>query len=307
VPCYRPLTGYRGEGGRLTFTDRGQGLDSLTVPCGKCIGCRLDYARDWAIRCTHEAQLHGTHNEFITLTYDQDHLPEDRSLRLEHFQTFIRHLRQSNPDRTIRFFHCGEYGEQNYRPHYHALIFNYSFQDKKLLRVDKKNQTRLYSSPELSDLWRKGHASTGAVTFQSAGYVARYVTKKITGDRAKDHYWTQPDENGEVHRLKPEYTTMSRRPGLGFDWFHKYKNDLYPSDQVVIKISEKGGYRSYPVPRYYDKLLEREDPQLLEDLKQDRIIKAATKAADNTAERLAVKENIKNQNARRLIRPLEQK
>lgn len=197
----------------------------------------------------------------------------------------------------IRFFHCGEYGEQFARPHYHALIFGVDFEDKSLFKI--QNGSRLYVSPTLTKLWGKGHCSIGDVTFQSAGYVARYVTKKITGDAAKDHYWTDPDENGEIFKLAQEYTTQSRRPGIAYDWYYKFKEDIYPHDNIVIDG------RHFPVPRYYDKLLEKDDPDLFEQIKLKRQENMKEKAEDNTPERLAVKHFCLTQRKKRLIRPLE--
>lgn len=296
MPCYSPLEGYRGEGGKLTLAHRPD-LPVMTVPCGGCIGCRLDRARDWAIRCTHEAQMHEQ-NSFITLTYSPANLPHGGNLHLPDFQQFLKDIRNSG--RKVRYFHCGEYGEKLHRPHYHAILFGLDFPDKKLLRLE--NNHPLYSSKELSKLWPHGHSSIGTVTFQSAGYVARYVTKKVTGDAADDHYWTQPDPQGEIHKLKPEYTTMSNRPGIGRAWFQKYWRDLYPHDSVRIKTEK--GERKYPIPRYYDKQLQKMDPDLYDHLKFLRTKRALEKGPD-TYERLAQREFVKRQQFKKLPRTLE--
>lgn len=245
----------------------------MTVPCGQCIGCRLERSRQWALRCVHEASLHE-HNCFITLTYNDEHLPFNRTLVKSDFQLFMKRLRKSLGF-PIRFFHCGEYGETTHRPHYHAIIFGWEPDDKVLFNV--VNGVRVFTSEKLEKIWGNGFITVGDVTFESAAYVARYVLKKITGDKAAAHY------NGRL----PEYVTMSRRPGIAFDWFQKYWSDVYPHDYVVAR-----GYKCKP-PRYYDKCLGDELPYTLETIKRARAAMAALHADDNTPERLNAKEFIK--------------
>ena len=136
MPCFHPLEGYwskdRNPSGKrsLTFNAREAFTDKkIDVPCGRCVGCRLERSRQWAIRCVHEASLYDN-NCFITLTYDSDHVPSDGSLRVEDFQNFMKRLRKSVAPRRVRFFHCGEYGERGDRPHYHAILFNLDFDDR---------------------------------------------------------------------------------------------------------------------------------------------------------------------------------
>lgn len=221
------------------------------------------------MRCVHEAQMHEE-NSFLTLTYAPEHLPSDGSLDVVHFQQFMKRLRKNQSGKTIRFFHCGEYGDLNGRPHYHALIFGHDFKDKEVVSVNKQGQ-KLYGSEALKKLWPWGHSSIGTVTFQSAGYCARYVVKKITGEAAKEHYERVDQETGEITRLKPEYTTMSRRPGIGKDWFEKYGSDVYPNDYVVIDG------KKHPPPRYYDKLLTDQNPDLMEQITKARVARANSK------------------------------
>ncbi len=178
-------------------------------------------SRDWALRCVHEAQLHAK-NSFITLTYNAESLPKDGSLCLNDWQKFAKRLRRKCGP--FRFFHCGEYGEENKRPHYHACIFGLDFvADRGLWKDDGRNP--LFVSPVLSDTWGLGFASVGALSFKSAAYVARYVTKKAVGDLAKTEY----------EHVRPPYVTMSRRPGIGSEWFAKFKSDVYPSDEVIFE------------------------------------------------------------------------
>ena len=294
MPCYHPQLVYRSKDGPnpetgkwpIVFNPR-DGFNDLTlqVPCGQCIGCRLERSRQWAIRCIHEASLHE-HNSFITLTYDQANLPKDGSLVKGHFQKFMKRLRRRYADRTVRYYMCGEYGEELGRPHYHACLFGLDWPDQVLLSA--KNECKLYTSNELSTLWPFGYAVIGEVTFESAAYVARYILKKVTGDPAADHY---------RHRV-PEYTTMSRRPGIGSDWFDRFQGDVYPWDEVVIR----DGVRCRP-PRFYDKQLETTDPKAYKAIKARRA-KAADNP-DNSLRRLIVREQVKLAKMQQLKRGYE--
>ena len=238
MPCYYPLKGYlsksltvNGKRG-ITFTaSKGFTDKPMTIPCGQCIGCRLKYSAMWAARMVHESQLYDD-NCFITLTYDDDHLPSDLSLRKRDFQLFMKRLRKRFSSDRIRFFHCGEYGENFGRPHYHACLFNFDFPDRELFSI--RNDVRLYTSDILTDIWGKGMCSVGDVTFDSAAYVARYVTKKVTGDLADDHYQSVDLDTGEITWRQPEYTTMSRRPGIGRDWYDKYGAATHHDDFIVV-------------------------------------------------------------------------
>lgn len=262
MPCYHPLEAYwtRGENPskrKITFSyneafqnatfPSANFIKSAFLPCGRCIGCRLSYSRQWAIRCVHEAQMHKN-NCFVTFTFNPEELVKREnpfSLNVRDFQLFMKRLRKKHPN--IRFFHSGEYGEKNLRPHYHALIFGYDFPDNKLFKKSKGHN--LYTSEELQKLWPYGHTFIGDCNFHTSAYTARYIIKKINGDQAKDHYWRTNPETGEMDEIEPEYATMSRRPGIGYNWFQKYKTDVYPHDYVVIN-----GFKVKP-PRYYDNLL----------------------------------------------------
>lgn len=248
MPCYRPLKGYRSrtltESGKrsVVFNPREGFLDMpINLPCGQCIGCRLERSRQWAMRCVHEASLYDK-NCFLTLTYDGQHLPSDGSLDVKHFQDFMKRLR-FHYGNGIRFFHAGEYGERFGRPHYHACVFNHDFDDKELF--SERGGFKLYSSAALSEIWGKGFCTIGEVNFETAAYVARYVTKKVTGRQAEGHY----------KGLKPEYTTMSRRPGIARGWFDLYSKDVFPSDSVVVRG------RAMRPPKFYDRVFELANPE----------------------------------------------
>lgn len=317
MPCYSPLHAFRAKSPdpqkavivfRRSDSFRGERLD---LPCGQCVGCRLERSRQWAVRCMHESQMHAE-NSFLTLTFSDDHLPKgsgvcgrcvrphvlERSLCVSTFQDFVKRLRFSI-GKPVRYYHCGEYGEVLGRPHYHALLFGYDFDDKKVHA--HSNGNTLYTSDKLSALWPFGYAVIGDVTFESAAYVARYVMKKVTGEKAEAHY------GGRA----PEYTTMSRRPGIGATWFDRFMSDVYPHDRVVVR-----GSPCRP-PRFYDELFRRVDPSTLALLKLKRS-KDSEKfvldfledgrlisVSEQDGRRLLVKEEVKKAELQNLKRSLE--
>jgi hypothetical protein len=236
-------------------------------------------------------------NCFITLTYDDDHLPEGGTLVKKDFQDFMKRLRKANPGSKIRYYHCGEYGDQHKRPHYHAILFNYDFNDKKPLK--QINENIIYTSQKLQNLWKHGHSSIGDVTFESAAYVARYCTKKINGPSAFYHY-CHFDEHGEILKdLLPEYSTMSRRPGIGKPWLEKYATDVYPDDFVIMR-----GKKLKP-PKYYDNLFSKHDPFMIDDMKEKREKNGKINQEHSTPPRLYVRELIQLAKAKLLKRNLE--
>lgn len=283
MPCYHPLPVWRGKvnpaTGKRPMIFRkaeesvGIHVDSpLSVPCGTCIGCRLERARQWAVRCVHEAKL-WEDNCFITLTYDDEHLPPGGSLVPEHFVLFMKRLRFRFGE-GIRFFHCGEYGEQLGRPHHHSLVFNFDFPDKVLHA--KSGANSLYTSEILDSLWGFGFASIGACTFESAGYIARYTLKKVVGPSAAVHY---------ANRV-PEYLTMSRKPGIGRGYIDKYGSEVYRHDSLVINGAE------CKPPRYYDNVSEVARPSVMRKVRGRRR-READASVDNTGKRLLVREVVK--------------
>mgnify|MGYP000220578584 FL=1 len=308
MPCYRPLDAYilagRTKNGKavISFKRENGWMDRIQLPCGQCIGCRLLKSTQWALRMEHEMSLHNE-NCFITLTYNEQNLPKDNSLQKDHFVKFMKRLRKEISPTKVRYFMCGEYGDETWRPHYHAILFGYAFPDKMQVQSMEVDQP-YFLSPLLSKLWQKGQHTIAEANFTTAAYVARYVTKKITGDMADEHYTREfidfDEYTGEIKsylksELLPEYATMSRRPGIGKGWYDKYKTDCYPSDYLV----KDGKYM--PVPKYYDKLLEREDEVLLQQLKFKRTAKAL-RSPDNTYERLIAREHCKHKQTETLKR-----
>jgi len=180
---------------------------------------------------------------------------------------------------------CGEYGEQGNRPHYHACIFNHDFKDKELYAI--RDGIPLYKSNELQNLWPFGFSTIGDVTFESAAYVARYVTKKITGDSAKDHYGDRI----------PEYGNMSRRPGIARGHYDLYKENIFAIDGVI-----RNGLKLKP-PKYYNKLYDIEQPEHMKEIKCKRIKKH--NPSEVQGYRLRCKERIKNRKIKQLKRGFE--
>lgn len=189
---------------------------------------------------------------------------------------------------------CGEYGENEGstelgRPHYHALIFNHDFSDKTF--QSDRNGIPLYISKSLEKLWGKGYCTVGTVSLESAGYVARYTLKKITGLGANEvnpetglKQYERLDAQGEVQTVLPEYTDMSRRPGIARSWFEQYKTDVFPDDNVVVNGKRMG------TPRYYMDLLEKIDPKCYLEMKAQRIELSKRLKSENTPDRLADRE-----------------
>lgn len=295
MTCYHPITAYQHryrrnpDTGKHVIDFKGGSFrewEEITLPCGRCIGCRLEKSREWAVRCVHEALLYDS-NCFITLTFDNSHLDSSGSLVKRDFVLFMKRLRKKYGS-GIRFFHCGEYGSKLGRPHHHAILFNFDFPDKEFWRLS--NGYPLYRSASLESLWPFGYSTIGACTFETAAYVARYVLKKVNGDSAAEHY------NGKV----PEYVTMSRMPGIGHDWLLK-NPEIYNYDEVVIR----NGIKCRP-PAYYDKIFGELAPEFLEDLKEKRKVKAIEQAEKNRIPgRLSIKEQYKQLQAARLLRNYE--
>jgi len=223
-------------------------------------------------------------------------LPLGGTLVKSHFQKFMKRLRNNLKHKKIRFYHCGEYGEEDIgkpqlesrlgRPHYHACIFNHQFDDLELF--EKKKTGNIYTSEKLSEIWGKGFCTSMDLTLKSAGYVARYITKKINGDLKDEHYQKICAITGEIYPVQQEYATMSRKPGIAHEWYQKYKKDVFPSDDVIVLSSNS--YHHVPTPKYYDTQLEKEDPTLYERIKSERQEFAELHIKDNTLKRLKVRE-----------------
>jgi len=301
MPCTNPKTAYeiigettkRGKKVIVWYRPDEKPYQELKIACRNCTKCRSKRSQEWAIRCYHESQLHDE-NSFITLTYDDEYLPYGRTLVKSHPQKFVRALRQKlnrdeNRPEKIRYLMAAEYGTEKNRPHYHFIIFGYVPADRKFEYSNGDN--RYYSSRLIEKLWGMGHVQVCDTSPATMKYVAGYVEKKRDHQKAQDvnpntglkYYERLISETGEIIDLEPEYGTMSLKPGIGADWFQKFKSDVYPDDFIV----SKGGIIN-AVPGYYDTLLERSDPEQYEQIREARKAKAIAKTTlyDTTDGRL---------------------
>lgn len=279
MACLKPITAFYSStvnptGKRsLVFNPKGShsGIP-VRIPCGRCIECRLSIARDKAVRGAHEHKMWApTHDSsFITLTYDTKNLPgrdvfPSGNLCMRDVQLFMKRLRKHFSDIPVRFQGCGEYGETNARPHYHIILYNVGFADKRRCGVGKRGDP-LYSSVLLDTLWPMGRTVIGNVTFDSISYVCGYVTKKITGDAAEAHY------GGRC----PEFPLGSRRPGIGKLFFDRYKEEMFRDDSCILKGKEVA------IPKYYNIKFEGIDPKRLLELKKRRRLLALSEPRESS-------------------------
>lgn len=300
--------------------------DWVPVPCGQCIGCRLDYSRMWADRCMLEAQEYQ-HNAFITLTYDPEHLPPLKecvnvetgeiflwpSLVPDELTKFMKDLRNyymNNLNHTgIRFYACGEYGGEGGRPHFHILAFNLlPLPDMRYWFTTDQHEKIYHSEILQNKIWKKGICSIGELTWNSCAYVARYVVKKQKGATKG-----LVDLSGNlVSGLEPEFTRMSRMPGIAWKYYDEHKHEFYETDEIVIAV--RGKARTIKPPRYFDKMydLENVDPFIMRDIKERRAERAKESMKEqlmhtdlNESEYLAVKERNKLAQIKALKRGLK--
>jgi len=251
MACFAPLQGWYGRtlnpsGLRpIVFSRDDAFIDRrIEVPCGYCIGCRLDRARSWTIRCMHEASLYED-NSFLTLTYAD--APE--SLNSEDIQGFFKRLRDHIKPNKIRYIQVGEYGEQFSRPHHHVILFGFRPDD--LIPISGGDHP-LCGSQFISDIWRHGHITVGDVSVDSIAYVCRYTLKKLGVDKRA------------YGGKRPEFISMSRRPGIGAKWMYKYSDEVIRDGTVLLNGNE------VKAPRFYDNMLASLDKDILLDIKKIR-------------------------------------
>lgn len=255
MACNSPISAYKSadpQDRRIKFKKSEGYVDKpIQVPCGKCLGCKKAKSLSWSLRCRHEAQMH-TKNCVLTLTYDNENLPLNGSISKEEVSTFMKRLRKKIAPKTCRFFACGEYGDKNYRPHYHIIIFGYDFTDKKLFKIGQSG-SRQFVSELLNTIWKKGFATIGEVTEASCHYVAGYLQKKLNKEELEcGKKWIPLG-----YYVEPEFALMSRRPGIGAYWLDRYESDI-KKDYIVVEGKRTG------VPRYYRETLKERSPVIYE-------------------------------------------
>jgi hypothetical protein len=243
--------------------------DSVTVPCGKCLGCRADQGREWAIRIKHEADLQPLRAYFVTLTYNELHLPgtwpDDQritgTLDPDDTTLFLKKLRHRTRNK-IGYYYCGEYGERNGRPHYHFALFGAPLFDK--VKVGERNGYAVFHSQQLTDLWGMGNVEVTDLTWEAASYVAGYVTKKAAEKANPTNHLRVDPGTGEIFTVHEEFSRMSRRPALGRRWLEQHWQDVYPRDFVMMN-----GFPIKP-PRYYDRRMDEMAPEIMEQVRYQR-------------------------------------
>lgn len=274
------------------------GAKAFSIPCGQCAGCRLAKRAEFALRCVHEASLHEAAC-FVTWTYDDEHLPADLSLSVRVMQKTMKRLR--NHVGGLRFATRGEYGDKNGRPHYHSLLFGEDFRADRYPWSRSETGGLQYRSPTLEKVWPFGHVLVSDFTFQTAGYVAGYVQKKLNGPPLEASLLRRSIDaaTGEIREWKVarEFLLASTKPGLGAGWFERFKSDAFPSDFLIFE-----GKR-VPVPRYYlKKLSEAERLEVVAARKR----KAALHAENNGDSRLLVRNELAELRAARFKRSLDE-
>lgn len=295
MSCVSPLKAYWRSATRDAITfDKNKSSTKISfgLPCGRCIGCKMDKARQWGLRCLHEKKM-WIDNQYVTLTYNDDCLPPGGSVSLRDVQLFMKRLRKakgSTKDNPLRFFLGAEYGEYNRRPHYHALLFNCAFDDKVLHSQNARGEP-LYTSAQLAELWGHGFCTLGEVTFDSAVYCAKYALKRLniteeSSPEARAAYearYVVYDADGIVYERDREFAVMSRRPGLGALYYDKYGGEIRAHDSII-----QDGREVRP-PRFYDTRSDVIDPETFARHKRKRKRLAVLNKMDNTEARLRVK------------------
>lgn len=299
MACYKPIPAYNDGRGSVTLNPA-LGTSNCALPCGKCLGCRTARATEWARRCEHEAKQYRW-NTFLTLTYADDKLPAE-GLRPYDLTNFIKRLRKRALNRNndaimrddrlpIRYLACGEYGETTGRPHYHALLFNAGFRDRKQVAKD------LYESDILRELWPFGQHKLGDATPAAANYIAQYALKKqaqhlisewrrayICDIKTRDHI----TRDGEI-LTPPPFQHMSLKPAIGATWAATYYKDMAHGFLVTKGVK-------HAIPRHYKTILKRRDEPLYDEVRAitDKLLRD-NPTDKNQPERLAAAEMIHHQ------------
>jgi len=222
---------------------------------------------------------------FITLTYDEENLPDDYSLQPVDLQRFIKRLRKRISPCRIRYYSVGEYGGQFGRPHYHLIVYGYNFPDRSI-HIDRGHYT-IDNSRILSSCWPHGFCTVQNYDAAAAAYCAKYAVKKITGEKAQDYYRKVDPETGEIYQLVPEFARMSTKPGIGYNWLKKYHGDIYPKGYVT-----DGKGNKVPPPEYFNKLFQKWFPEEFEEIRNQKRQEVFDRYENPETERAIAREKI---------------
>lgn len=203
--------------------------EGILIPCGKCLNCRIAKREEWAMRCLHELDTYNGKALFVTLTYKEEKLPENKSLKKRHLVLFFKRLRKhlDKENRKIRYYACGEYGEETQRPHYHAIIYGVDWDDRKIIM-----DAWPYAEWSVKTIRDK---SFGAAEKDSIRYVAQYIDKKLSGDEARAEYHDKSRE--------PVFKIQSL--GIGKNYCDKIAQQLLKKEYITHNGIKKN------IPRYY--------------------------------------------------------
>lgn len=268
-----------------------------TIPCRNCWACQLSYSAEWATRIMYECALHPNTNFFITLTYDEEHLPIAESVKIPekiwnretkqydtkwhygtnlgdencnegtlyqpHIEKFIHDIRQYFERKYhhtgIKYFYCGEYGEKNHRPHFHIILMNCPLDplENHDYHIDD-NMKKHFKNDVIDKYWKYGLTDVAYVEWSNAAYTARYCTKKLFN---KD-----PESYAKECKI-PEYLRMSRN--IGREWYEEHKDEIYHTDEIIMKTVKNKIGANKP-PKAWDRLYSEDNPELMEVIKQGR-------------------------------------
>lgn len=300
------------------------------IPCGQCIGCRLEYSRQWANRGYLESKC-WDQNWFVTLTYDEaynfilDEIETSDGITYtnpgdwngilipEHLTAFMKSLRQimkrEHGQDGIRFMACGEYGSEGQRPHYHIILFNCNLPLESFYNPKIKNHNLYWQNTIIERAWGNGREPKGICNISEASwnniaYTARYITKKVNG-ALSEHYYA---EQGQVK----EFFRVSRMPGIGELYYRQHKDEIYKYDCITI-VNQEGATTCKP-PKYFDDLYEKEDPEGFKKIKEKRkrIQRDQNRIKDESysygrLQALGVEARTKEEQTQKLVREFERK
>lgn len=303
MPCFRPHVAWRylPEKRQLVFGEHphlgSADWEMQLTPCRECIGCEDAAARDWATKCYCESKLHDR-NCFLTLTYDQAHVPPHRMLRKRDVTLFIKRLRKHFAPVRLRYFYVGEYGTRTWRPHYHLCGFGFDLDDKKAYGKSKGGFP-LYESATLDRLWGMGKCTVQDMTAETAYYAAGYCTKKRdphkTTTEADQAKWVPKKERarvcidtdtGEKYRYVPEFHEASTRPtALGIGFLERYPLDVWTAQGIVLPDGHIN-----PIPQSFLAKIQQWCEDDYNALKDARREKALQRIGDTMPNRLEVRE-----------------